>query len=104
MAGVGIVAVVSGAAAEAGAEGRQGAGSGEEVKYCQPHLEREKRQVEAYKVVAGTPMCEACYHGTPLGRGIISEEAEERAERAQQRRSKNVQQAIARWERIHRCA
>jgi len=30
---------------------------------CTPCLERDHREVEAYRIVAGTPMCEPCYSG-----------------------------------------
>jgi DNA-binding CsgD family transcriptional regulator len=45
-------------------------------RFCEPHRERGLT-VHAEKIVAGTPMCEACFAGRPIS---VSDEVDELAE------------------------
>jgi hypothetical protein len=37
------------------------------MEWCEPHEERAGQRIEATRKVNGTPMCERCFRGFPVG-------------------------------------
>jgi hypothetical protein len=65
--------------------------------FCQPHFERAKKEVPAYKIIDGTPMCRACFTGRPIGREtpLLSPEYLKR-DRERQRKFRRMHRSLVR--------